>query len=908
MKKSKARTKKNSKTSRSRKRRQPKSPGLPLGRELFYLAVSALLLMTLFALATYNPQDHLGQGKINNSLGSFGDELAQPLVKHFGIGAFAVPLLPIILFLTLIIGRKVEHLPAKFLSLGLMLGAFMPLVTITNCERAKNYQAGGVIGARFADYLIERFNQPGALVILGLVLIVSFMIYTRIPFSLLVGMLGRMIIYPLRALSSGADGFGASARDFFDDLISCFTLDEVDENEDEDEEDEPTKQPTSRQKAVKLKIATPVVAAGLKEKGAAKIKEPSSAGAGPENTPPPEPPRIRAERPVVPATPAPAAEQPSSVEPAIPPMPAWTDNISDSEDDLPPNGPEAPDQTDWVEDDAAPAKKGRKSKKGADDPFDFKINPLKKFAKREEKLKEDKPGHRAPATLEEGQYFLPPYHLLDYDEKNKTKIDKDHIYQNAEVLVAKLADFGIKGTIKEVQPGPVITMYEYEPAPGIKINKIANLADDLAMALKAIGVRIIAPIPGKAVVGIEIPNKGRETVYLKEIICDEKFQSAKSRLSLAMGKQISGESMIADLAQMPHLLIAGATGTGKSVFMNCVILSLLFKALPNEVRLIMVDPKMLELSVYNDIPHLLHQVVTDPKKAANVLNWAVREMEERYKKLSAKGVRNIDGYNQRMEEEILEWERQQLQAAKEQANKIPEEVDDEANDEPFEPPPPPEKPSKIPYIIIMIDELADLMMVASKDIEESICRLAQMARAAGIHLIMATQRPSVDVITGVIKANFPSRVAFKVSSKIDSRTILDANGAELLLGMGDLLFIPPRSSLITRVHGAYVSEKEIERVVEFLKRQGRPVYDESIVHEKEEDADLTEEEQDLLDEKYDAAVQIVAETRQASISMIQRRLRIGYNRAARMVELMEKQGLVGPADGAKPRDVFVNRI
>jgi S-DNA-T family DNA segregation ATPase FtsK/SpoIIIE len=408
----------------------------------------------------------------------------------------------------------------------------------------------------------------------------------------------------------------------------------------------------------------------------------------------------------------------------------------------------------------------------------------------------------------------------------------------------------------------VVTMYEFEPASGIKVSRIVNLADDLALGMKALSVRIVAPVPGKAVVGIEIPNPHREPVFLGEILASPAFQHATSKLVLALGKDILGAPTVTDLAQIPHLLIAGATGSGKSVGLNSMICSMLLNVTPAEVKFIMIDPKMLELSVYDGIPHLIAPVVTHPQQAAAALHWAVAEMERRYRVLAAHGVRGIDGYNQR------------------------------------------HPGSRLPYIVIVIDELADLMVVARRDVEDALTRLAQMARAAGIHLLVATQRPSVDVLTGIIKANFPARISFQVSSRTDSRTILDAIGAERLLGKGDMLFLPPGTSTLLRIHGAYVSEAEIKRVVDYLQTQQTPVYDGSIFAVKTDDHAASA----AFDDKYDAAVALVARLGHASASLMQRHLRIGYNRAARLIEVMERQGVVRPADGSRPREVYVKAI
>jgi S-DNA-T family DNA segregation ATPase FtsK/SpoIIIE len=463
-----------------------------------------------------------------------------------------------------------------------------------------------------------------------------------------------------------------------------------------------------------------------------------------------------------------------------------------------------------------------------------------------------------------GEYRLPPLSLLDKPENAEVVVDREYYYAVSAELEEKLADFGVVGKVVGISPGPVITTYEFSPAPGVKINKIIALADDLALGLKAESVRIVGSIPGKAALGIEIPNPTRHIVYVRDIFSHEKFQKAGSRLTIGLGMDVVGNPVIADLARMPHLLIAGATGSGKSVAVNTIICSILFRATPEEVRLLLVDPKRIELSCYEDIPHLLHPVVVDPKLASRALLWAVREMERRYQLMEEAKVKSLASYNA-------------------------------------------EAVEKLPLIVIIIDELADLMMVSSREVEDSVARLAQMARAAGMHLILATQRPSVDVLTGLIKANFPTRMSFKVSSKIDSRTILDGSGAEHLLGAGDMLFMPPGSSKLQRIHGAYISEKETERIVTFLKEQGAVRYDETVLKIGEEPEAGEGDEVGEADDKYDEAVALVCESGQASISMVQRRLRVGYNRAARMIELMEKEGVVGPADGSKPREILARK-
>jgi DNA segregation ATPase FtsK/SpoIIIE, S-DNA-T family len=442
-------------------------------------------------------------------------------------------------------------------------------------------------------------------------------------------------------------------------------------------------------------------------------------------------------------------------------------------------------------------------------------------------------------------------------------------------------------------------MYEFKPAPGVKVRRIVTLADDLAMALRAVSVRILAPIPGESVVGIEIPNPRREIVFLREVIESDGYRSADSKLTLALGKDIGGASFATDLARMPHLLVAGATGTGKSVSINAMILSILFKSTPQDVQFIMVDPKMLELTVYEDIPHLLVPVVTDPKKAAAALFWAMDEMDRRYRLMRDKGARNIDNYNRILERENT-TKKNVIELMEAEARNAASGIGGSLNKEA------PLVYERLPRVVIIIDELADLMMSVGRDIEEYITRLAQKARAAGIHLILATQRPSVDVITGLIKANFPARISFQVTSRVDSRTILDSIGAEKLLGDGDLLFLPPGTARLTRLHGAFVSDQEVRKVISFIKQQARPRYRPEVFETKKDVENAAVDEE--YDEMYDQAVAIVTETQQASISMIQRRLRVGYNRAARMIEQMEREGVVGPADGAKPREVYARKI
>ena len=470
-------------------------------------------------------------------------------------------------------------------------------------------------------------------------------------------------------------------------------------------------------------------------------------------------------------------------------------------------------------------------------------------------------------------YTLPPLEFLNEAPPHSEQADTE-LLSLATRLAEKCKEFNVTGQIKHICPGPVVTTYEFKPDPGVKYSRVVSLVDDLCLALKAESIRIDR-MPGKPHVGIEVPNPRRETIYLREVIESRAFRESASKLTIALGKTIDGLNYVADLAKMPHLLIAGTTGAGKSVGVNALIVSILYRARPDEVKFILIDPKRLELGLYEDIPHLAAPIITDPKLASRSLKWAVAEMERRYRDLAGWGVRNIDGYNT----EIMR-------------RNLIKEYDDAG--QPWKP---------LPFIVIIIDELADLMMTSGREVEESITRLAQMARAVGIHLVLATQRPSVDVITGLIKANFPSRISFRVSSKVDSRTIIDTNGAEHLLGRGDMLFLPPGTSRLIRVHGAYIDETEINRIVAHSKEQGPPAYDESITQSEEEALGLEENEGEH-DELFEEALRICVEMKRASTSVLQRRLRIGYGRAAAILDIMEREGLIGQADGSRPRPVL----
>jgi S-DNA-T family DNA segregation ATPase FtsK/SpoIIIE len=535
---------------------------------------------------------------------------------------------------------------------------------------------------------------------------------------------------------------------------------------------------------------------------------------------------------------------------------------------------------------------------GVTDPVAPRIDAPRRRARLEKAKPAKRPAKASQASLRlsgpDGEYQLPPLDLLQPVPENdgrNTAQTPVALEQNARLLEQVLADFGVRGEIVKVRPGPVVTLYELEPAPGIKTSRVIGLADDIARSMSAISARI-ATIPGRSVIGIELPNAKRQTVFLRELIASRAYDKTGATLPLAMGKDISGAPVVVDLARMPHLLVAGTTGAGKSVGLNAMVLSLLYRLPPEACKFIMIDPKMLELSTYNDIPHLMTPVVTEPKKAVVALKWTVREMEERYRAMSKLGVRNIEGYNKRLVEARRKGE---VLMRKVQTGFDAETGRPVHEDQPLDLAP-------LPYIVVVVDEMADLMMVAGKEIEAAIQRLSQMARAAGIHLIMATQRPSVDVVTGTIKANFPTRVSFQVTSRVDSRTILGEQGAEQLLGQGDMLYMAG-GGRISRIHGPFVDDNEVGAVADFLRDQGEPIYIESITEEDEETT--FDSGGDSSDELYQQAVELVVRENRASTSFVQRHLQIGYNRAARIIEQMEKQGVVSPANHVGKREVLL---
>jgi len=919
---------------------------------IFTLAFSLLILL---ALATFESRDGI-RGRYHNAIGPAGHFMASQVHQFLGICAYLLPLCGIYGSLVLLIGSRAKRRWPQLAAGVLLALSTAVLAQLALAERPDWGDApGGWIGASLADLLGGLFSTAGTVILLIAVSMVAMIVGTQLGFLRICAMTWRASLRAATWIGTFALGLWQSqlaslqkrrelaAQTKLEDAAFIAQL-EADEDELAQAEQDALEAEEMAETAVRL----------AKEAQAAKLPTlPENAAPMPGPAIPSgepawaaslsardfgEPPRARAESdrrrqerklPQIVTPPGPAAPPENLPQTPI----AETDASTFLKAPSPPTAPTAAPAPS-----AAPAV--------ARTPLIIEPKPPPTPSKRKEQEQFEFVGNRRSFTP-------PPLDVLECDKTERSALDKDAFLSTADKLTAKLADFGIVGEVVEIRPGPVVTMYEFLPGPGIKLSKIASLADDLAMAMEAMRVRIVAPIPGKGVVGIEVPNRDRETVYLKEIAEQDVFTKSASKLTMCLGKDIEGMPYVLDLSRAPHLLIAGTTGSGKSVAVNSMIMSILLKATPEEVRFLMVDPKMLELSAYEGIPHLLLPVVTDPKKAALALRWALEEMERRYQILSEAGVRNIAGYNKLVEgasgqardllrsneekskknaapaKKVLvvdvadgESEEDALQRAKSVESigvAAPKDLSEEIREaiaqteaessSAEQPPRDPEKkePKKLPYIVVIIDELADLMMVAPREVETYVARLAQMARASGIHLLVATQRPSTDVVTGVIKANFPTRISFMLRSRPDSMTILGTSGAEMLLGMGDMLLMPPTSSNLERVHGAYVSEVEIKRAVDHLKSQGKPVYDESILRPRDGELEGAGDD-DLTDELYDQALAVISEMRQVSISMLQRKMRIGYNRAARMIERLEREGVVGPADGAKPREVLIRPV
>ncbi|MBO8085631.1 MAG: DNA translocase FtsK 4TM domain-containing protein [Marichromatium sp.] len=822
-------------------------------REGAMWALMCLALYLLLALATYSPQDpgwsYVGDGeRVSNAGGRTGAWFADGALYLFGFFAYLIPVLVGWSAWVVFRGRGeavvlrpwVLSLRWIGFALTLVAGCGIASIHFSTLGGVLQNGAGGALGSSLSTAMLGAFNVPGTDLLLVGTLLIGLSLFWGISWVRLLDATGATALQALRAargLLEDSRGRLQQLREgpelSPEGLPRALNLIDPDEFAG-DPEPAPTPRPAPRAKARRRSRARPN---GFPEAVRATMTDPlPEPEPEPEPAPRPEPASPR--RPVAPApapapAPEPSAVPPRAARPAPPPAPV----------SAPTPDPEPPAQV----------------------PVAVRDIPA------------------------EG--MRPPLSLLDAPTKSGRGYSAEQLEELSRQVELRLADFGVEARVEEVYPGPVVTLFEIDLAPGTKVSKITGLAKDLARALSTISVRVVEVIPGKSLIGIEIPNEQREIVFLRQTLGSDAYQEARSVLTLGLGTNIAGQPVVADLARMPHALIAGTTGSGKSVAINAMILSLLYKADPKDVRLIMVDPKMLELSVYEGIPHLLTPVVTDMKEAANALRWCVGEMERRYRLMAKLGVRNIAGYNKRI--------------AEAEAAGTP--IADPLHDPALGAAPALEH---LPYIVVIIDELADMMMVVGKKVEELIARLAQKARASGIHLLLATQRPSVDVLTGLIKANIPTRMAFQVSSRIDSRTILDQQGAEQLLGHGDMLYLPPGGNLPNRVHGAFVDDHEVHAVVEHLKQFGGPDYIDDVLREPTEslpgiDPEPRGGDTEDTDPLFDEAVQIVVETRRASISGVQRRLKIGYNRAARLIEEMERIGIVSPAETNGNREVLV---
>jgi DNA segregation ATPase FtsK/SpoIIIE-like protein len=828
----------------ARAKKGEKPEGAAWQRPVAGILLSAVAVVALLGLSSYGPRAQA------NWAGPVGHEVAGALLELIGAGAYAASFFLLVVAATLVAGKP-RFTFSRAASWLLLSVSVVALLDLGVHARVQGHSPGGMVGAVIAGAARSALSTWGAAVVIAAVGAAALVVATD--------------LWALRAaIAAGRAGVEGGTR-AIKGAAGVFSLSRPSQRRgyDDDDEEEVDDEPFEPDPDVRIVLEP-------RDRSSAAALRLGLDGDGPQD------PRV--------------------------PM-------------------------------APPSDPGRKKKGDAfsDPPLDALAiaptivepkPPARSLARKEEK-KEDSADTGAGFTLHGGRktFTLPSITILTGEAAAAGPIDREGLTATAEKLRQKLASFGIQGQVTQIRPGPVVTMFEFLPAAGVKVSRIAALADDLAMAMEALRVRIVAPIPGRGVVGIEVPNKERQMVVLRELAEQDAFQKSHSKLAMCLGKDIEGMPYIADLAKMPHLLIAGTTGSGKSVAVNSMIVSMLLRGSPEEVRFLMVDPKMLELSVYEGIPHLLLPVVTDAKKAAMALRWAVEEMERRYQLLAECGVRNIVSFNKKVEKEG-DAARRTHRATKEKRVvdltdpqlSLAEAVGAEAaSDEPppaadAQPPAREEPLRKLPYLVIIIDELADLMMVASREVETYIARLAQMARAAGIHLMVATQRPSTDVVTGVIKANFPARISFQVASRHDSATIINTPGAENLLGMGDMLILPPGTSTLTRVHGPYVEEKEIHAVVEHWKAQGAPVYDPNILRPRAEDGEGMPEDDEGPDELYDQAIAAVSDMRFISISLLQRKLRVGYNRAARMIERMERDGIVGPADGAKPREVLIRPL
>jgi S-DNA-T family DNA segregation ATPase FtsK/SpoIIIE len=827
------------------------------GGELVGIVIMAIGVSLAAALLTYHPRDSSAfytstDTEIRNAIGYYGATLAWVFVGFFGFASLLFPAVMLVGGWNRFWGRDIEYFHTKLIGFVILALAVPPLFDLAFGKvwlRGALIACGGYLGQEINRAVSGNMNTSGAAIALITALLIGLLLATRISLAAVFLSIHRQFVALGRGISLQWARFSERRRK--EKMKDALVRKHLEKVETPQLRLVPSPAPSS-EPGVRGPIVREVNGRGsfqIRKVTKADLRKAAEA-LSQQDTPDPfelysAPSTQRAPR-LIPAT-SPVVVAPKRTPKAAPPPVERDEPEEDFEDPL-------------FEDLPAPVR--------AKPQIPRPAMRKPKESRRDFKLTHD---------------YLPPVSLLSEGPKQDTINDEVHkkFLEIGHLIEERCSEFAVEGEVTAYHPGPVVTTFEFKPSAGVKYAKVVNLGDDLALALKAESIRI-ERISGSSTVGIEVPNRKRELITLRDIIETESFNSSTSLLSLALGKDIHGEAVVTDLARMPHLLVAGATGAGKSVGLNSMIVSLLYKALPTQLRMLMIDPKMVELKVYEDIPHLLHPIITDPKLASTALIWAVNEMENRYRTLSECGVRNIDQYNALIKDP--EAHRRALKLSPEASLPVSDAMQ---------------------YIVIIIDEFADLMMVASKDVEDSVTRLAQKARAVGVHLIIATQRPSVDVITGVIKANLPSRISFQVASKIDSRTILDAQGAEKLLGNGDMLFLPPGTARVRRIHGAYVSEREINEIVDFVKKnQGEPKFLEEItkVTEEKSGADGIEY---LDDPKYDDAVRVVLSTGQASASYLQRRLKLGYSRAARLVEIMEANGIVGPSQGSKPREILV---
>jgi len=859
--------------------------------EIIAIALFALSALLALCLVSYNPDDPswvaASASGARNWTGRIGANVAAALFQSFGLAAALLPLLLIAAAWRRFRTRRIHAplsrivgLAALTLSIASLLALYVPEPLFD-----RSFNAGGFIGVLIADSLRGVLNTVGATVLLGAVAAVGLLLATNFSFVAAYERAAAAVSNPTGAFHQTFERFQAwrAAR-------RQQALARAEGRREAREARAAEEQAASAAAAVSDAPAPAVARRGAKaESGPAAAIKRNAAAAAPAEEKLSREDEIRAQLARAEADLASIIIQPASVPAAEPPQappargrardegegeratPARRVPVAEGAEESEEFAPRRPARgTPDVSEMMSTAAVVRTELKEDDDlPFERNTPP---------EVKEAVPAAARRAKVETAaallDYGFPTMEYLNPAPPRREQAD-DELLEIAKRVAEKCKEFNVTGQIKHICPGPVVTTYEFKPDPGVKYSRVTGLVDDLCIALEAESIRIDR-LPGKPHVGIEVPNPERETIFMREVLESRQFRESGSKLTLALGKTIDGINYVADLTRMPHLLIAGATGTGKSVCLNSLVVSILYKARPDEVKFIMIDPKRLELGLYADIPHLATPIITEPKKAASSLKWAVAEMERRYKQLAAWGVRNIDGYN----------------AEVERRNNV---LDFDEEGQPWK---------TLPYIVIIIDELADLMMTCGSDVEEAITRLAQMARAVGIHLVLATQRPSVDVITGLIKANFPSRIAFRVSQKVDSRTIIDANGAEQLLGRGDMLFLPPGTSRLLRVHGAYLDENEVAKIVAHIKAQGgAPVYDETITQSEEESSEGSGGSGER-DELFDQALRICCEMKRASTSVLQRRLRIGYGRAAAILDAMEREGFIGQADGSRPRPVL----